>query len=163
MRVRLRLRNICSKALVCCALVLFAFLSAVPLVLAQQSEAESAVASVKQQIVTCYLVAKEAEAAGANISLLTVKLNEAADLLSSAELAYLEGNFDDAISFTSQSQQELESFATDANVLRYQALQERNFDFLVYVVGTIVGLLAVFSGGFGAWFLLKKHFEQSGV
>jgi hypothetical protein len=56
-------------------------------VLAEQDTAASAIASAKQQVVTCYVAVKEAEAAGANVSSLTFALTDAGALLSQSELA----------------------------------------------------------------------------
>ena len=82
--------------------------------------------------------------------------------MSRAELAHSEGDFEDALSLASQSLEGLDDFVTDANVLRFEALQQSNFDFLIFVVGTVVGLIVVVGGAFAVWFILKRRFAYSG-
>jgi len=54
----------------------------VPVTVLAQGDAAGAIASAKQQIIVCYDSARQAEAAGANISSLTSVLNDAGQLLS---------------------------------------------------------------------------------
>ena len=144
-------------------LALSILFSICPLVCAQQSEAELAVASAKQRFFDCYPAVREAEVAGANVSSLTVELNRAGEMLSRAELAFSDGDYDDAIIFASRSSQDLENLIDVASTLRFQAIERGNIDLLVYGVGTMVGLLAVISSGIALWFWLKKRFQTSGV
>lgn len=55
---------------------------------ANQADAETAISSAQATLLNCYNAAKQAEAAGANITVLVDALNEAGALLSQAELAY---------------------------------------------------------------------------
>jgi fluoride ion exporter CrcB/FEX len=129
---------------------------------AEQSGADSAIASAKQQIVTCYDAAKAAEAAGANITSLTSILNDAGTLLSQAELAYSKNDFSTAQSLAVQSSQSLANFSSEANGLRDAAAQQRTFEFLVNVVGSITGTIAVIVAGFVVWRFLRKRQPQTG-
>lgn len=129
---------------------------------AEQSSADSAIASAKQQIVTCYDAAKAAEAAGANITSLTSVLNDAGTLLSQSELAYSKGDFSTAQSLAVQSSQSLANFSSEANGLRDAAAQQRTFEFLVNVVGSITGTIAVIVAGFVVWRFLRKRQPQTG-
>lgn len=67
--------------------LLFSVIVHSSLVLADQTDAAVAITSAKEQVVTCYQAAKDAEGAGANITSLTATLNDAGALLSQAELA----------------------------------------------------------------------------
>ena len=129
---------------------------------AEQSGADSAIASAKQQIVICYDAAKAAEAAGANITSLTSVLNDAGTLLSQSELAYSKGDFSNAESLAVQSSQSLANFSSEANGLRDAAAQQRTFDFVVNVVGSITGTIAVIVAGFVVWRFLRKRQPQTG-
>jgi len=123
-----------------------------------QNDAAGAIASAKQQIVACYDAARQAEAAGANISSLTSALNDAGDLLSRSELAYSQGDLGGAQTLASQCSQRLSSFVSESNVLRDAAVQQRNFDFWVNVVGSVVGTFVVIVTGFVVWRFVKKQY-----
>jgi hypothetical protein len=137
-----------------------AFLSVPSVVLAQQNEAISAAQSTLAQ---CNDAARAAESVGANISQLTIRLNSAGLLLSRAELAYSNGEFGSASSLAAQSQSELASFVSDANSLQASAAQSRTFDFLLNMVGSAAGTVAVLVGSVVVWRLLKRKYGNSGV
>jgi hypothetical protein len=125
---------------------------------AEQSSADSAIASAKQQIVTCYIAAKGAEAAGANISSLTSILNGAGLLLSQSELAYSEGDFATAQNLAVQTTQSLSNFVSEANVMRDTAAQLRTLHFYYNIVGSIAATIVVIVAGFVVWSFVKKRF-----
>ena len=106
----------------------------------------------------CYDLAREAEAAGANISSLTSALNAVGSLLSQSELAYSKGDFVSAESLASQCVQRLSGLITDSNALRDGAVGARDFDFLVSVWVSVVATFVVIVLGFGAWRYLAKRY-----
>ena len=123
-----------------------------------QADAATAISSAKTMILNCYSVAKEAEVAGANITVLTGALNEAGSMLSQAEFAYAASDFDAAKNLAIQSQSRLSNFVGEANALKETATQQRNQDFLINVVGSVIGTFVVVIAGFAVWFFLKtKH------
>ena len=127
-------------------------------VMANQTDAATAINSAKNTILTCYDAAKEAESAGANITLLEITLNNAGLLLSQAELAYSKNDYDGAQSLAVQSQTVLNGFTSTAQSSGLAALQQRNQDFLVNVVGSIIATLVVLVGGVLAWVYLKRKY-----
>jgi len=146
------------------AAISIAVLSVPSVVWAQQNSAASAISAAQSKLVQCYDAARAAESASANISQLTSRLNSAGLLLSRAELAYSNADFGSAQSLAVQSQSELASFVSDANSLQASAAQSRTFDFLLKVVGSVVGTVAVLVGGFVVWgFLKRKYGNDSGV
>lgn len=128
---------------------------------ADQTDASTAISSVKNTILDCYNAAKQAEAAGANITVLVGTLNEAGSLLSQAELAYATNDFDTAFNLATQSRNTLSNFIGEANTLQETATQQQNQDFLINVVGSVIGTFAVIAVGFTVWFFLKKKYETS--
>lgn len=128
-----------------------------------QSDAAAAIASAKEQIVTCYQAVKEAEAAGANVTSLTTVLNDAGALLSRAESAYAARDFNAARSFAVQSREKLANCVSEANALKTTATQQQNQDFMINVVGSTVGAFAVLGAGAAIWFFFRKRYAQSGV
>jgi hypothetical protein len=148
-----------SKVLVVLvALLFFVAVFASP-VWADQAGATAAISSTKNTIVNCYGAAEEAEAVGANITALVATLNDAGALLSQAELAYAANDFDAAVNFAVQSQSVLNGFVGEANALKETAVQQQNQDFLVNVVGSIIGSIAVIIVGGLVWLLLKRKYE----
>jgi hypothetical protein len=128
---------------------------------ANQADAATAISSAKNTILNCYNAAKQAEAAGANITAIVVILNEAGLQLSQAELAYATNDFDTALNLAIQSQNTLKSSIDEANTLRETATQQQNQDFLVNVVGSVIGTFVVIIAGFAAWLLLKRKYETT--
>jgi hypothetical protein len=137
-------------------MLLFIISAFLPLARADQTEATAAIASAKEQILTCYQAAKDAEEAGANITALVAVLNDAGTLLSRAEFASSMSDFDTARDLAVQSQSTLGDFVSEANTLKETATQQRNQDFLINVAGSLAGAFAVVGAGVGTWIFLKK-------
>jgi hypothetical protein len=144
-------------------MLLFVISVFLPLVQADQTDAAAAIASAKEQILTCYQAAKDAEGAGANITALVAVLNDAGTLLSRAELAYSLSDFDTARDLAVQSQSTLGDFVSEANNLKENATQQRNQDFLINIVDPLVGAFAVVAAGVAAWIFLKRKYETTGA
>jgi hypothetical protein len=144
-------------------MLLFSVMVVPSLVLAEQTDATATITSAKEQFVTCYQAARDAEGAGANISSLTASLNEAGALLSQAESAYSANDFDTARNLAVQSQGMLGNFVSEANVLKENATAQRFWDFMINVVGSVIGTVAVLVGGVVVWLFLKKKFETVGA
>ena len=130
-------------------------------VLADQASAQAIISSAKENILTCYNAAREAEAAGANITDLTGTLNEAGLLLSKAESAYAANDFATAFNLAAQSQNLLTNFVAEANALKETAAQQQNQDYLINVVGSTIGTLIVIAIGIALWFFLKRKYETT--
>jgi uncharacterized Tic20 family protein len=148
------------KSIFFMAMLLFSVMVVPSLVLADQTDAAAAIISAKEQIVTCYQAAKDAEGAGANITSLTATLNDAGALLSRAELAYSSNDFGTARDLAVQSRERLGNFVSEANVLKETAIQQGNQDFMINVVGSAVGAIAVVVGGFAVWNFLKRKYDR---
>lgn len=127
-----------------------------------QSEAASALTNAEDTLNQAYQAISQAEESGANVTSLLVRLNEAGQLLARGQLAYDSGDFDSALRFTNQSQENLNGFITDANTLRETAIRESYLDFLINVVGPVFGAVGVFCVGFFVWFFLKRKYEKVG-
>jgi len=124
-----------------------------------EADARSAIAAAEEKIVVCYRAVAGADEAGADTSALLAVLNEAGGLLSNASL-YRMKNCSLAFDFAVQSQEKLNGLEAEAGVLRENAMQQGHWDFMVNVVGSIVGAVVVVCGGFVVWFLLKRKYEK---
>ena len=117
--------------------------------------------AARQQIITCYNAAKEAETAGANITSLTFVLNDAGTLLSQAELASSKGDSALANTLAAQSRAKLTNFVSEADALKETALQQQYNAFLI-LMASIVGTFVVLGVGLGVWFFLNKRERETG-
>jgi hypothetical protein len=126
-----------------------------------QTGASGAISSAQNMLNTCYEAAKEAEAAGANITALQDTLNTAGLLLSKAELAISQSDFASANSYAQQAQSTLSNFVSEANSLKDTASQQVQMSFLINVVGSIAGTFAVIGGSIALWIFLKKGTPKS--
>ena len=128
---------------------------------ASEADAAAAISSAENTILNCYNAAKEAEAAGADITVILGTLNEAGSLLSQAELAYAASNFDTALNLAAQSQSTLNNFISEAHTSQETAMQQQNQDFLINVVFPTLGAFAVIAAGIAAWLFLKRKYETT--
>lgn len=128
---------------------------------ASEVDAVSAVDVARVRLVGCYGVLVGAESAGGNVSVLAGVLDEAGGLLSGAEVALKRGDFDVAVELSSDCVSKLEGFNETAIALRDDASRQRYLDFMVNVVGSVVGTSVVVVGGWGAWVYLKRKFGKA--
>jgi hypothetical protein len=127
-----------------------------------EAEAGAAVADAEERVVVCYRAVADADGAGANVTGLLGVLDEAGLLLSRADLAFMAGDFDSAFDFAVESQEALDGFVVEADALRDDAIQQRSWDFMVNVVGSVVGAAVVVFGSYIVWLWLKRRFESAG-
>ena len=137
----------------------------VSVVLAQASEAEAASALVTSEdsVISAYQALSNASEAGANVSSLLVRLNEAGWFLSRAQIAFKSGDFDSALEYAAQCQEKLNGFAADADALKENAIYEHYMDFLVNVAGSIVGAVSIVCVSLISWFFLKRKYARAGI
>jgi hypothetical protein len=129
---------------------------------ATADEARAAVDGAQAQIITCYGAVVQAEGAGGNVTELAGVLNEAGALLSQARVAFENGEYDLAVEFSSNCTDRLAGFTDRAVTLRDSAAHERSLDFMVNVVGSVAGTVAVIFAGWVLWVYLKRKYGQAG-
>lgn len=127
-----------------------------------EADARSAVVAAEERVVLCYESVAGADEAGADTVGLLALLDEAGMLLSRADLAYKMGDFGSAVNFSVQSREMLSGFVVEADVLRRAGMEQRYWDFMVNVVGSVVGTVVVVCGGFVVWFLLTRKYGKAG-
>jgi hypothetical protein len=126
-----------------------------------ENEAVAKISEAENALNSAYEAVLQAEKAGANITDLLSNLTEAGELLSKAKLV-LSTNESAAVDSAVESQAKLNGFLAKADALRVAAAQQRYWDFMVNVVGSIVGSVAVICGGFIVWTVLKRKYEKTG-
>jgi hypothetical protein len=126
------------------------------------SEAEREIDTARGAIVAGYNAVADAEKAGANVTGLLVRLDDAGDSLSKADLAYSKGDYDGAAGFAVQCQNRLSGFVGEASVLKQRGAEQRYWDFMINVVGSLVGVVAVVCGSIVVWVFLSKRYAKTG-
>ena len=140
----------------------FAFMPCSSVAAISQSEAVSALDDAEGAVVSAYQAVLKADAAGANVSGLLIRLNDAGQLLTRARMAYGSGDFDSALELAVLCQERLGGFVADADVLTEIAAKDRSLDFWVNVVGSIVGSVGVVCGSFIVWSYLDRRYGKIG-
>ena len=120
-----------------------------------QNSAQSAIMSAQNNFKTCYDTAEQAQAAGANVDSLMVTLNDAAGLLSEAQLAYASNDYSSAYAYATQSQAKLNGFISQATALRQNANNNDNHNFII-AISSIIGSVAILCVGTAAWVILNR-------
>ena len=149
-----------------CVVVVFAFVHVVAA--ATEDEAKSAINSAQQQLTTCYQAFADADKAGASNANATALmrlqnvLNNSSVFLSKANLAFQNGNYTDAENYASLCQQGLTGFVDAANSLKQSAEHHAYWDFMVNIVGSSVGVVAVIVAGFLVWAFLERKYASAG-
>lgn len=124
-----------------------------------ENEAVTKITEAENTLISAYEAVLEAEKAGANVADLLGNLTEAGELLSKAK-SVLSTNESAAVDFAVESQAKLNGFLAKADALRVSAAQQLYWDFMVNVVGSIIGSVAVIGGGFVVWAVLKKNIRK---
>lgn len=109
-------------------------------VFADQASAQTAIVSAQTNIQKCYEAAEQAEAAGANIDSLMNTLNNAASLLSEAQLAYAAGNYNSSYTYAVQSQSQLSGFMSQAIGVQDNAVNVNNQDHETAVFSIVISI-----------------------
>jgi len=126
------------------------------------TDARSTIEQARSKLIECYNATLGAEKAGANISSLLGNLSDAGSLLSKADLALGQADFDSAAFYANQSRAKLEAFVEAADLLRTEAEQDRLRDFMINIVGSIIGAVIVAIGGIGVWIFLTSKCGKPG-
>ena len=123
---------------------------------ASESEAAVAISVAEGRVIDCYVAVRDAEGAGANVSALLLKLGEAGEFLSEAELSFRRGDFDSAFSLAGECQSRLGGVVDEAGVLAEEAVRVGYWDFVVTFGGSLGGVVAVGVCSFAGWQFLKR-------
>lgn len=127
-----------------------------------QSQAVSALDDAEGAVVSAYSAVSKADAAGANVSDMLVRLNEAGDVLTRAQIAYGVGDYDSALELAVLCQEKLRGFVADADVLTGVAVRDSSLDFMANVMGPIVGSVGIVCLSLVAWVYLNRRHGKTG-
>ncbi len=138
----------CATALL--AAFLFSALLSSSSVSADQGSAQGAITQAKAALKTSFNAVQQAESAGANVESLTATLNDAAQQLSMADLAYQARDYDGAYNYAAQSQSKLSGFTDQASALQQQAAAASSLNSLLTIL-SVVAAAAILGAGVAVW------------
>ena len=127
---------------------------------ASKDVAASALTDSEGVVVSAYQVVLEAEEAGANVSGLLVRLNEAGGFLARARMAYTLGDFDGSVRFADSSSDIAVEVQNAAVELKDSAFFERVQRMWFMMIGSIFGVILVFFGSFWVWRVFKRRYYR---
>jgi len=119
--------------------------------------ATSAISQAEEVVASAYEAVLEAEQAGANVSGLLVRLNEAGDLLARAQVAFRLGDFDETVLSANLCSEIGEEVRSEADELRVKAYGVRVTGSWLTMTGSLVGVVTVFLGSFWGWRVFKRR------
>ena len=143
----------------CVSLLLILFLAHACLAV-DVGQARSAMVEADQTIKDCYLAVAAADKVGGNVSNMLSVLQDAGMLLSRADSAFGKGDFDSAYNLAVQSKASLDGFVAEANSVKDKAEQSGFVGFMINIVGSSAGTVAVVVGGFAVWFWLNRRYGK---
>jgi len=125
---------------------------------ASKDVAASALTDAEGVVASAYQAVLRAEAAGANVSGLLVRLTEAGGFLANARMAYKSGDFEEAASFANSSRNIGVEVENAADELKDSAFFERVQRMWFMMTGSIFGVILVFFGSFWVWRVFKRRY-----
>jgi predicted S18 family serine protease len=123
-------------------------------------EAQAAINRAESKVILAYKSALEAEKDGVDISSLLVKLNDSSLLLSEAQMQYRLGNFSEATYFANQCYDSLYGIETEAEGLRDYAAVARKQGMLISVIGSSLGICAIYFGSLIGWRFFNTRYHK---
>ncbi|MCW4019192.1 MAG: hypothetical protein NWF00_11040 [Candidatus Bathyarchaeota archaeon] len=121
------------------------------------SNVETAIASAKSRLLSCYLQAQNAEKMGADMTSLLNTLNEANSLLYAAELAYARNDSASAYELAGQSQSQLSTFASQVDYAMDTVEAQKDQSFWIVVISLAGSFTVIILGIYGWVYMDKKN------
>lgn len=123
------------------------------------SEARQRISDGETALTNAFKKVADAETAGANVSALTGRLNEAAGRLGLANSAYADGDFDEALSRASECVNLANGVASDAVELKGQATTAAGGQWMI-VVFSVVGAVVFSFVLYGVWVWFRRFYSR---
>lgn len=142
--------------------VLFVFMTpifaSVALAEINENAAALAIDGAEASVFSAYQAVLEAEKDGADVSGLLVRLNDAAELLAKAHIAYDLEQFDEAAGFADLCSEVGEAVKSDAVELWVETQGSRVWELWLALDGSLVVVVVVVFAGFLGWGYVKKRY-----
>lgn len=118
------------------------------------------VAEAEEALVSAYNVVLEAEASGANVSGLLDELNVGAEYLAEAYVWVSLGNSENTNHFAGLCHDIAEDVQSNAVELRDEAKDSWMSEYVVVMLGSVVGVILVVVLCFVGWRVFKRHYRK---
>jgi hypothetical protein len=141
-------------------MVLSLSLTCLPFYVSANDEASLAIGEADSALRRAFEAVLEAERAGANVSDLIVKLDEAGGLLAEAENAYRVGNFSEAVSKADKCSMLADGVVGEALSLKSSALADAQKATLQTLTFSCVGGVAFLTVLFFVWGWFKRAYAE---
>lgn len=125
-----------------------------------QEEASKALTDSESSVVSAHQAVLKAEEAGANVTDLLIRLNQAGEYLARAHMEYRLGDFEKAVDFANLSRSTGEEAQSVAVALKDSATSERLQRMMFTMIASIVGVASIALGSFWVWYFLKKRYGK---
>jgi hypothetical protein len=125
-------------------------------VMADQITAYNAISSDQNLLKNSYAEIRDFESTNANVTILVAALSQASSIFSDAQLLYNQGKYDDSISLATQSQTLLRDFSKQADILKKQAIEDKNYSFLTSIIFILTIVSIVIISSYVLWRSLGK-------
>jgi hypothetical protein len=125
---------------------------------ADNREFAATISEAEQAITAGFEAALDAEQTGANVSSLLVKLNEGAEYLSAARMAFEDGNYSEAERLSGLSSEIGAQVESDAQILEAEAFNAAIYRYRLYLASSAVAIMIVILSTFVAYRFLKKRY-----
>jgi len=124
-------------------------------------EFSATIGEAEQAIVAGFEATFDAERAGANVSSLLVQLNEGAEYLSTARMAFEDGNYSEADRLSGLSSEVGAQVESDALILKAEASDAAAGRYRLYLASSAVAMvIVVFATFLGYRFFKKRDLEH---
>jgi hypothetical protein len=143
-------------------LLIFVFLASIfvskALTLNSEDAATQGIERAEGVLGSAYEVVLKAEQAGANISGLLVRLNDAGELLAEAQVVFGLGEFDDAVFLADYCSDIGGEVRDEADELHVEAHESKITSSWLTMVGSTVGVACVVFVSFWGWHVFKRRY-----
>jgi hypothetical protein len=121
-------------------------------------DAAAAAASADRALQAAFVTVSDAERAGANVSSLIARLNEAGSALASARVAFDAGNYSGAVGLADLSEGLADAVAADAGVFKDDAVTQASRRWMT-VLPSLVGSALFVTVLFFLWWQFKRFYR----
>jgi hypothetical protein len=125
-----------------------------------ESGATLALTEAEEALVSAHEAVLEAEQAGANVSGLLNKLNHGAEYLAEAYVWYRLGVSENAGHFAGLCSDVVGGMSSEAVELRDDAKRLEEADFVVNMIGSVVGVIGVFVSCSIVWLVFRRRYRR---
>lgn len=149
------------KLLVISVLLLFLLPVFIPWVSASSEDvATLSITQAEETLASTHEAVLEAEQAGANVSALLDKSNLASEYLAEAYVWYRLGVFENASRFAGLCYEVVGGVRSEAFELRDEAKILSEADFVVNMIGSVVGVIVVFVSCSIVWLVFRRRYRR---